>query len=339
MDQAGSTALVHFDAARRALAMASKIDEVKQIRDQAEALRQYIRQQKGGLEMQNQAAEIKLRAERRAGEMLATIKPHEGGRPRETCSIVEQVLENTKLTDLGIDRHQSHRWQLEAGLPEEIFEQHIAEVKASGEELTSIGVLQLASRIQKQEAIKTVSMIEVALGEARKYRCIVIDPPWPIQKIEREERPMQGRDLDYPTMTIDEIGNLPILEQANPAGCHLYLWVTHKYLPVGLRLFESWGFRYQCLMTWVKPTGMTPYSWMYNTEHVLFGRVGGLQLERLGLKLSFDAPVSKGGHSRKPGAFYERVLEASPGPRLEMFARRERLGFDVWGNEVAGASN
>lgn len=150
---------------------------------------------------------------------------------------------------------------------------------------------------------------------------------------------MQGRDLDYPTMTIDEIGNLPILEQANPAGCHLYLWVTHKYLPVGLRLFESWGFRYQCLMTWVKPTGMTPYSWMYNTEHVLFGRVGGLQLERLGLKLSFDAPVSKGGHSRKPGAFYERVLEASPGPRLEMFARRERLGFDVWGNEVAGASN
>jgi N6-adenosine-specific RNA methylase IME4 len=165
-----------------------------------------------------------------------------------------------------------------------------------------------------------------------KYRCIVCDPPWPMQKIDREERPAQGAALDYPTMSIDDIFALPIPASADETGCHLYLWVTHKYLPTGLRIMEAWGFRYQCLMTWVKPTGMTPYSWMYNTEHVLFGRCGNLQLDRLGIKLSFEAAIVR--HSQKPDIFYDIVREASPGPRLEYFARQERDGFDVWGDEV-----
>lgn len=165
-----------------------------------------------------------------------------------------------------------------------------------------------------------------------KYRCIVIDPPWPMQKIEREERPQQGETLDYPVMSLAEIEALPVAELADEAGCHVYLWVTQKYLPEGLRLFEAWGVKYQCLLTWVKPTGMTPYSWMYNTEHVLFGRIGSLQLDRLGLKLAFEAPVIK--HSQKPDVFYERVVQASPGPRIDMFARHTHNGFTAWGNEI-----
>jgi N6-adenosine-specific RNA methylase IME4 len=167
-----------------------------------------------------------------------------------------------------------------------------------------------------------------------KYRCIVIDPPWPMQKIERETRPDQGVALDYPVMSLDEIGALPVRDLAVDDGCHVYLWVTHKFLPAGLDLFETWGVAYQCVMTWVKNVGITPFSWMYDTEHVLFGRIGSLQLERLGLRLSFHAPTA--GHSVKPDAFYELIQFASPGPRLDMFARRPRDGFDVWGNEVAG---
>jgi N6-adenosine-specific RNA methylase IME4/DNA-binding XRE family transcriptional regulator len=116
----------------------------------------------------------------------------------------------------------------------------------------------------------------------KKYRCLVIDPPWPVQKIEREERPNQGRELDYPTMSLEEIAGLPIPELADPSGCHVYLWVTHKFLPEGLELFKRWGVKYQCVLTWVKPTGMTPFSWMYNTEHVLFGRIGNLDHEKRG---------------------------------------------------------
>lgn len=169
-----------------------------------------------------------------------------------------------------------------------------------------------------------------------KYRTIVLDPPWPVQKIQREERPNQAEWLDYPTMTLEAIAALPIGKLAEPTGAHIYLWTTHKFLPDSLAMIDRWGARYQCVMTWVKNVGMTPFSWMYSTEHVLFARIGSLDLLRQGLRLDFNAPVV--GHSVKPDVFYERVLEASPGPLLEMFARRPREGFDVWGNEVSDAA-
>ena len=166
----------------------------------------------------------------------------------------------------------------------------------------------------------------------KRYHCLVIDPPWPSKKIEREERPNQGPFLDYPTLTLEEISELPIPDLAQEEGCHVFLWVTQKYLPEGLSLFEKWGVKYQCVLTWVKPTGITPFSWMYNTEHVLFGRIGSLQLSKLGIKLSFEGKTRE--HSRKPDEFYEIVKQVSPNPRLELFAREPREGFEVWGNEV-----
>ena len=163
-----------------------------------------------------------------------------------------------------------------------------------------------------------------------KFACLVIDPPWPIQKIKRKVRPKQIA-LDYPTMTIPQLGALPISDMADEHA-HLYLWTTHKHLPNALKLAEHWGFRYQCLMTWVKNVGFTPFSWMYSTEHVLFCRRGHLMLLRLGLRLDFQAKVRE--HSRKPDEFYDLVRQASPGPRLDMFSREAREGFSQWGNEV-----
>ena len=165
-----------------------------------------------------------------------------------------------------------------------------------------------------------------------KYRCLVIDPPWPVQKIDREVRARQHVQLDYPTMSLEEIAKLPIEKFADSNGCHVFLWVTHKFLPEGLRLFEKWGVKYQCVLTWVKPSGMTPFSWMYNTEHVLFGRIGSLTLLKNGVKLSFEAPVEK--HSAKPDRFFEIVRIVSPEPRLEMFARKPHPRFEPWGDEV-----
>lgn len=330
-------ALIHFDAARQQLALARGVDEVKSIRDKHAAAQAYLKQQGATKDMQNQCAEIRLRAERQLGEILGEMDKNTGtagqGRPPIGGNIVLPPKDDTpKLTDLGISKMQSSRWQMEASIPEDMFDQHVAEVIARGKELTTAGVLRLASRVQRQEAIKDLSRIEQRLEASSKYRCIVIDPPWPIQKIERDVRPMQGQVLDYPTMSLDEIAALPILEQADPEGCHIYLWVTHKYLPAGLQLLEHWGFRYQCLLTWVKNVGFTPFTWMYSTEHVLFGRLGSLDLLRLGMRLDFTGKVRE--HSRKPESFYELVREASPSPRREMFAREEREGFDGWGNET-----
>jgi N6-adenosine-specific RNA methylase IME4 len=168
-----------------------------------------------------------------------------------------------------------------------------------------------------------------------RYRCIVIDPPWPMDKISRNTRPKQGETLDYATMTIEEIATLPIGDLAELGGCHIYLWTTHRFLPDAFRLFDAWGARYQCLMTWVKNVGITPWSWMYDTEHVLFGRIGKLDVVEKGLRLSFSAPVTR--HSAKPDVFYTKALAASPGPRLEMFARQPHDGFEPWGDEVTDA--
>jgi len=164
-----------------------------------------------------------------------------------------------------------------------------------------------------------------------KFRTLVIDPPWESKMVLKKVRPNQV-EFPYPTMSLEEIEKLPIQELAVEEGCHVYLWATHKYIPDALRIFEKWGVKYQCLLTWVKPVGISPFSWMYDTEHVLFGRIGNLALLQMGVKLSFHAPVTR--HSEKPDVFYEKVKQVSPEPRLEMFQRKPHDGFKGWGNEA-----
>jgi len=313
--------LVPWDEFKHQLAVTQSLDAVKDILDKTAALQVYARESRQSLDTQNKIAEYRLWTQRRAGELLAQQPKNPGA---ATPSMTTRALP-PKLADLGITHDESSQWQRIAAIPEPVLQQHVADTKAARKELTTVGALRLAKEL-RQEPVTTPALPN------GKYRCIVIDPPWPMVRIAREERPLQPVSLDYPTMTVEEIARMPIGALADEGGCHLYLWVTHRFLPDGLRLVEGWGFRYQCLMTWVKPTGMTPYSWMYNTEHVIFARMGSLPLERMGLKLSIEASVIR--HSEKPDAFYERVALASPAPRIDLFARRERDGFAVWGNEV-----
>lgn len=256
-------------------------------------------------------------------------------------------------TIVGVDQRTVDRWEddisdrqmpsaktpdLRVSIPREKYEE-IAQRRASGEP-----IMQLAAdyKITPGRISQITTLVEArkqkidAVGECpfpeKRYSCIVVDPPWPVVKIERENRPNQGASLDYATMSIEEIANLPLPKLCDTTGCHIYLWVTQKYLPDGLWLIEHWGFKYQCLLTWVKPTGITPYSWMYNTEHVIYAHRGNLPLLKNGVKLSFDAPVT--GHSVKPDLFYDRVSKVSPEPRLDMFARSRHEGFEPWGAEA-----
>ena len=103
------------------------------------------------------------------------------------------------------------------------------------------------------------------------------------------------------------------------------------HLPDAFDILEAWGAKYQCLLTWVKNVGFTPFSFMYSTEHCLFAHIGSLPLLQMGKRLDFSAKVRE--HSRKPDEFYDLVRTVSPGPRLDMFGREKHEGFDVWGNE------
>src|SRR5229473_4862629 len=126
--------LAHFDAIRQAIQKAATVDQAKGIRDKAEALRIYAKQSGQSLEVQNRCAEIKLRAERRAGEILSEMEKNKGARGKGVRFHDESA---PTLAELGISQAQSHRWQKIAGIPVREFEGFIRERKREGKELTS----------------------------------------------------------------------------------------------------------------------------------------------------------------------------------------------------------
>jgi hypothetical protein len=144
-----TVALIRYDAARKAIAAAHRVDEVKQIRDKAEAVRVYAKQA-GDYELQNQAAEIRLFAERRAGQLLSDMAMHPGtrgeGRPRKDGTKTRRSSAATayppKLDDIGITRDQSSKWQRLAKLIDDAtFETAIAQAKEKNGELTTAALL------------------------------------------------------------------------------------------------------------------------------------------------------------------------------------------------------
>lgn len=167
-----------------------------------------------------------------------------------------------------------------------------------------------------------------------QYGTILADPPWPERgggKIKR------GADRHYPLMSVSDIAFLPIHPLIAP-NAHLYLWVTNNYLPSGFVVLAAWGFRYVTMITWAKDKiGLGQY-FRGQTEHCLFGVRGkpGYQLGPLGNRQQgttlITAPRTR--HSEKPKQLRAMIERVSPGPYLELFARDQAEGWDVWGNQV-----
>lgn len=166
-----------------------------------------------------------------------------------------------------------------------------------------------------------------------RFETIVIDPPWEMQKIERDVRPNQVA-FDYPTMNEAELATFDVPAIAAD-DCHLFCWTTHKHLPMALRLLESWGFRYVCTMVWHKPGGFQPIGLpQYNCEFALYARRGSPQfIDTKAFPACFEAPRRE--HSRKPDEFYDLVRRVTAGPRIDVFSREARPGFEQFGNETA----
>jgi N6-adenosine-specific RNA methylase IME4 len=169
-------------------------------------------------------------------------------------------------------------------------------------------------------------------GYSDGYKVIYADPPWPVSKVVRKCRPNQKSELDYPTMTIKQITDLPVSLISAP-DCVLFLWTTHKYLPDSFSILSKWGFKYQRTITWDKGNGMCLFGFHHRTEFLLFGYRG--RLEMYPRRPAFPTIVSEKSprHSEKPQIF--RDLIAPYGiPRIELFARIRVPGWDAWGNEV-----
>lgn len=330
-----TNSLTKFDAAKHALAIASTVDEVKEVRDKAEAMRAYAKQAGESLEMQNQCAAIKLRAERKAGEMLAGM---ERARPADNLNVGPKSRELTTgptLADLGVSRNQSSQWQKIAAMPEDVFEDYISGTIASRRELTSKQMLLIAKKLEAaaraSEPVAIIEGVSTSLEEivesGNKFGCIYADPPWKYDN----QGTRAATSNHYGTMSVDELCEMPVVDFAAD-DAHLHLWTTNAFIFDCQRIMEAWGFTYKSMMVWVKPDMGIGNYWRVQHEFLLLGTRGSADFRDKNLPSWIEH--KRLGHSTKPHVFREAVEKVSPGPRIELFARNDHPNWVSWGNEV-----
>lgn len=186
---------------------------------------------------------------------------------------------------------------------------------------------------------KKYDLLQFCAGET--FKTILADPPWQFQNRTGKMAPEHKRLNRYPTMRLEEIKALPVNEVAQE-NSHLYLWVPNALLPEGLEVMKAWGFQYKTNIIWEKvrkdggPDGRGVGFYFRNvTEMLLFG-VKGANIRTLSPARTQVNLIrsQKREHSRKPDEMIKLIEACSPGPYLELFARGERDGWTLWGNQA-----
>jgi N6-adenosine-specific RNA methylase IME4 len=188
-----------------------------------------------------------------------------------------------------------------------------------------------------------------------KYRTIVADPPWPFEwngggavrtngRGERHRNLRFKKGLEYRTMSIEDIAALPVRDVVED-DAHLYLWIFDQHLIAGngAVVARAWGFEPLRTIVWAKRgygLGRFPRP---QHEALIVCRRGGLpfNIADEGSVQHWKQPYENGArkHSAKPDGAIDLIERASPGPYLEMFARRARFGWDYWGDESLGTAD
>lgn len=310
--------------------------------------------EKAALTDAQRMGEAVIMAKARVGELLKENPP---GLTRDKSGKIKQ----NKLPD-GISQQSSHQAQTIAKNPD-IVERAIEQAIEADKIPTPDLVYKLIKKEEAQARVEAIRQKRVENPDGT-YDVIVIDPPWPMEKIERDCAPNQHA-FGYPTMEIFcqwptvecdhrtscgllneepcnsiecQVAHLFFNKDGEGEGviaenCHVFLWTTHKFLPDALRLLDEWSLNYICTFVWHKPGGFQPFGLpQYNCEFVLYARHGAPKfIDTKAFNVCFDAP--RGAHSEKPEAFYETLRRVTYGKRLDMYNRRKIDGFDGWGNE------
>ena len=171
------------------------------------------------------------------------------------------------------------------------------------------------------------------LDDGKKYKTVVIDPPWnPEQgstwktRFTDKARPHKH----YKTMTMEELKliKLPIEKQA-----HVFIWAINQHLDWAYELAKHWDLKVIQILTWCK-NGRGVGRFQCNTEQVLVCRKGTRYGNPFGMTGGTWFQWGRGKHSEKPDGFYKLVEKISPPPRIDIFARKMRDGWDCWGDEI-----
>lgn len=282
----------------------------------------------------NDFSEAHLRAARHAGTFfMREAVPREPGKRTDRTSLVQLTGFQEVLEDCAISRPVASIWEKLARIPQDEFETYLKAADRDVDEIGIVWLLRLAA-VQARDAISE-SPTNAIEGV---YDVLIIDPPWPIEKIQRTRRPIQAV-IPYRTLSVEDITSLgwcPIAGELPAADkCHVWLWTTHRFLPDAFAMLDAWSLNYVCTFVWHKPGGFQPVGLpQYNNEFALYARRGTPAFSSTkGLRTCFDA--KRGEHSEKPAEFYEMIARCTSGRRLDMFNRRAIEGFDGWGTEAA----
>lgn len=190
-----------------------------------------------------------------------------------------------------------------------------------------------------------------------KYRTLLADPPWPYSqgfadgganhlkdgkyRATAERGPIRHKQLPYKPMTLLELRALPVNDLAL-SDARLFLWATSRYLPTAIDLLVAWGFEYKQTLIWDKRPNVNPLAGgvaAIAAEFLLVGARGAPGMLARWPSSIVTHRKARSMHSAKPEVFIDMVETVSPGPYVELFARRHRLGWDVWGDESANTAN
>ena len=330
-----TVALVRYDEACRALADAKSTDEAKHIHDTAEAMRAYARQAKNK-QLEVDAAEIRIRAERRLGELIRgqkeTVGMNRGGLLRGSAR--EPRDPRPTLAEAGITKKLSSRAQKLAAVPDDEFESEIADwrerIKAENERVT-VSLLARGKRASEKPTFetRTAERLEVLIERGYQFGTIYADPPW----LYSNQGTRAATSNHYDGLTVEDIAALPIGDLALP-DAHLHLWTTNAFLFDAPRIFEAWGFEFRSSFVWVKPQLGIGNYWR-NSHEFLLTAIRGNAKRFSERTLKSWAEFDRTRHSAKPEAIRRLIELASPGPYLELFGRREIDNWVVWGNEIS----
>lgn len=171
------------------------------------------------------------------------------------------------------------------------------------------------------------------------FGCILADPPWAFRTFSgKNMTPHRCAEDHYSTSSTADLAKLPVGDVA-AKDCALFMWVVDSHLQEALGLGRAWGFEFKtCAFVWVKsraggwPVPGFGYWTRKQTEQCwLFTRGKPKRLNK-GVEQIIHCP--RGAHSAKPDLQYDAIERLVGGPRLEMFARSARPGWEAWGDEV-----
>ncbi|MDE2439329.1 MAG: S-adenosylmethionine-binding protein [Patescibacteria group bacterium] len=183
-------------------------------------------------------------------------------------------------------------------------------------------------------------MCGMNLAFEQKFGTILADPPWRFQNRTGKVASEHKRLAKYKTMTLQEIAAMPVQDICEK-NSHCYLWVPVALISDGLQVLEAWDFTYKTMLIWAKKRkdgaihgGGVGFYFRNCVEIVLFGVTNRFRTFAPGRTQVNMIETPPQGHSRKPDELYSIIEKCSPGPYLELFARRQRKGWTSWGDQL-----